>query len=66
MVTEPLLKVRSTGLARARTHHVCRACGEQYITKPGERLAAVFCVACLDAHDEPVTAEHAWELGGGD
>ncbi len=66
MVTQPLLKVRS-GLARARTHQVCRACGEQYTTRTGEQhLAAVFCAACLDAHDEPVTAEHAWDLGGGD
>ena len=66
MVTQPLLKVRS-GLTRARTHQVCRACGEPYTTRPGEqRLAAVFCVACLESSDEPVTDEHAWDLGGGD
>lgn len=52
--------------ARMRTRHVCRSCGGRFVARPGEHLAAVFCAACLDQVDDPVTAEHAWDLGGGD
>ncbi|MBK9034700.1 MAG: hypothetical protein IPL61_26115 [Myxococcales bacterium] len=49
-----------------RPRHICRACGGRFVARPGEHLAAVFCAACLDQADDPVTAEHAWDLGGGD
>lgn len=66
MVTQTLIKFRPSGIARAHTHHVCRACGGQFTTHAGDHLTAVFCATCLEARDEPVTAEHAWDLGGGD
>lgn len=64
MLTPTLIRTRPF-VARARTAQTCRACGAHFEALPGEHLAAVFCEECL-AHDEQVTAEHAWELGGGD
>lgn len=65
MMTPTLFRSRPF-TARARTAQTCRACGAHFTAHAGDHLAAVFCEACLTQLDEPVTAEHAWELGGGD
>lgn len=50
-----------------RTGHICAACGQLFGARPGDNhLAAIYCHACLDEDDDPVTAEHYWDLGGGD
>ena len=66
MVTLMQTRFRPSTLSRTRTNRVCRACGGQFATRPGEHLAGVFCPDCLAEHDDAVTAEHAWDLGGGD
>lgn len=49
-----------------RTDHTCVSCGQQFGARPGDHLGAIFCATCLDETDDPVTAEHYWDLGGGD
>ncbi|HVK74427.1 MAG TPA: hypothetical protein VM734_13945 [Kofleriaceae bacterium] len=50
-----------------RTGHVCASCGARFSARPGDNhLAAVYCEACLSRPDDPATAEHYWDLGGGD
>lgn len=49
-----------------RTGHICVSCGMLFAARPGEHLGAVFCPACIDHPDDPVTAEMYWDLGGGD
>jgi hypothetical protein len=48
-----------------RALHTCRACGEPYSARPGPHLGGIYCPRCLDTERDPVTAEHAWDLGGG-
>lgn len=51
----------------ARTRHTCVACGAPFGARAGEQhLNAIFCPVCTDEGDDPVTAEHYWDLGGGD
>ncbi|MBE7448799.1 MAG: hypothetical protein HS111_07885 [Kofleriaceae bacterium] len=49
-----------------RTGHICHACGALFAARAGDHLGAIFCPGCLDRPDDPVTAEHYWDLGGGD
>ena len=49
-----------------RTGHICVACGQLFGARPGDHLGAIYCAPCLDEADDPVTAEHYWDLGGGD
>lgn len=49
-----------------RTGHVCHSCGNLFSARPGDHLGAIFCTACLEHTEEPVTAEQYWDLGGGD
>lgn len=48
------------------TGHVCNACGHLFAARPGDHLGAIYCATCLEDLDDPVTAEHYWDLGGGD
>lgn len=49
-----------------RTGHICVACGHLFAARPGDHLGAIYCAACLESDDDPVTAETYWDLGGGD
>ncbi len=63
------LRTRFTAQPRnreRRTGHVCHACGHLFAARPGDHLGALFCTPCLERPDDPVTAEHYWDLGGGD
>ncbi len=64
------LIARSSQLANRRaprsTGHVCNSCGHMFAARPGDHLGAIYCGPCLDSTDDPVTAEHYWDLGGGD
>ncbi len=42
----------------------CLGCGTP-ITRSGHDAASVlFCSTCVERPDDPVTAEHYWDLGG--
>lgn len=49
-----------------RRWQVCTSCGALFAARPGDHVGAIYCVECLELPDEPVTAEHYWDLGGGD
>lgn len=46
--------------------HVCAECGQRFAARPGAHLAGIYCATCLNKPDDPVTAEHYWDIGGGD
>ena len=56
----------STRQRDRRTGHVCASCGGLFAARPGDHLGAIYCADCLERPDDPVTAEHYWDLGGGD
>ena len=65
---DPLTRPTSPAHRRAprSTGHVCNACGRRFAAHPGAHLAAIYCATCLVQSDDPPTAEHYWDLGGGD
>lgn len=65
MVTLSSTRMYPNPARLTRAHFICRACGESFRARPGPHLGAIYCPSCLDTEREPVTAEHAWDLGGG-
>jgi formamidopyrimidine-DNA glycosylase len=64
-------QVSSTGEsgAEARSHvrrkaRPCLGCGTPVVRAGHEPGTGLFCAACVDRPDDPVTAEHYWDLGG--
>ena len=42
----------------------CLGCGAPISRGAHDTSAALFCCTCVDRPDDPVTAEHYWDLGG--
>ena len=55
---------RSRTRDRRRTGLICACCGVTFTARPGDHLAAIYCPTCLEDPDDPVTAEHYWDIGG--
>ena len=66
MLRAPHLSTTTPTRDRRRTGHICACCGVLFAARPGDHLGAIYCAACLAHPSDPVTAEHYWDLGGGD
>jgi formamidopyrimidine-DNA glycosylase len=42
----------------------CLGCGTPIARPSYDTSAAMFCATCVERPDDPVTAEHYWDLGG--
>ncbi len=42
----------------------CLGCGAPISRGSHDTAAAIFCATCVERPDDPVTAEHYWDLGG--
>lgn len=57
----------SEGIAR---HHArrkvrpCLGCGAPIVRVGHEPSSGLFCEGCVERPEDPVTAEHYWDLGG--